>query len=520
MHDLLIKNARIHDGSGNPWSHGEVAVTGDRIEAVGKLGSPSAKRVIDAEGQALAPGFIDIHSHSDVSILEHPGAESKIRQGVTTEVIGQCGSSAAPLVGRGHEGMDSDLAGSFELTWGSMADYMAAVDRRHPALNIAPVIGHGAIRRCAMGYDRRQATADELATMERLVAESMEAGAFGMTTGLIYPPSSYADTPEIIALAKVVARYDGIYMSHIRDASDGLLDAIAEAIEIGRQAKLPVQISHHKACAPWNWGRVVDSFVMMEDARREGIDVTADQYPYLATSTGLATVVPQWAHEGGAEKMVARLMDPETRAKIRAEAAPFEEKRGWQNIVIANIASNKEFEGKNMAEIAAIMGKEPVDAAFDLLIANHGSIQMVRFAMCEEDVATVMRWPATMIGSDASAIDPACGGVPHPRTYGTFPRVLGRYVRELKVLRLEDAIHRMTGLSAWRMGIHDRGLIRPGYKADLVLFDPDTIADQATYTEPHQYPVGIKVVVVNGQVTVENGQQYSTRAGVCLRKAR
>lgn len=521
MYDLLIRNARIFDGSGSPWFHGDLAVAGDRIAAIGKLGDAKAARVIDAAGLALAPGFIDVHSHSDLSILANPGGESKIYQGVTTEVIGQCGSSPAPLVGRGREGIEFDLGEEDdEPTWGTMAQYMEAVDRRGIALNIVPVIGHGAIRRCAMGYDRRPPTPTELAEMERLVAESMSAGAFGFTTGLIYPPGSYGDTAEVVALAKVAARYGGIYMSHIRNEDDTLLEAVAEAIDVGRQAGMPVQISHHKACNEWNWGRVKDSLAMIEDARTEGIDVTADQYPYLATATGLATIIPDWAHEGGGEAMVARIMDPAIRAQLRAEVEPYETRRGWHNLFISNSAPCRQYEGKNVAEIAVMMGREPVDAAFDLLIATRGMARIVRFAMCEEDVALVMRWPGTMIGSDASAIAPSRGGVPHPRAYGTFPRVLGRYVRELKVLTLADAIRKMTSLPAWRMGIWDRGLLRPGNAADLVLFNPDTVADQATFTNPHQFPVGIEVVVVNGKVTIEGGKLGSTRAGICLRKAR
>lgn len=521
MYDLLFKDARIFDGTGSPWFRGDLAVQGRRIAAVGKLDGAAAKRVIAADGLALAPGFIDIHSHSDTSILVNPGAESKIRQGVTTEVVGQCGASAAPLVGRAREDNEPE-PGEEELpiSWGSMAEYMDAVDRKGVAVNIAPLIGHGQIRRCVMGYDRRPPTEDELRAMERLVAESMEAGAFGLTTGLIYPPGCYGDTDEVVALAKVVAGYGGIYMSHIRNEEAGLLAAVEEAIDIGRRAGLPVQISHHKACDQANWGRVKDSLALIEAARREGIDVTADQYPYIATATGLSSIVPDWAHEGGPQALVARLGDPETRARLRREVDAYQRARGWDKIYVSSARGHRECEGKNLVEIGQSMGKEPVDAAFDLLIDTGATAGMVRFAMCEEDVATVMRYPGTMIGSDSSAISPDRGGVPHPRTYGTFPRVLGRYVRELKVLTLEDAVRKMTGLPAWRLGLWDRGLIRPGYAADLVLFDPDVIADQATFSDPHRFPVGIKVVVVNGAVTVEDGEQGSTRAGLCLRKGR
>jgi len=521
MYDLLFKDARIFDGTGCPWFRGDLAVEGRRIAAVGKLDGAAAKRVIVADGLALAPGFIDIHSHSDTSILVNPGAESKIRQGVTTEVVGQCGASAAPLVGRAREDNEPE-PGEEELaiSWGSMAEYMDAVDRKGVAVNIAPLIGHGQIRRCVMGYDRRPPTEDELRAMERLVAESMEAGAFGLTTGLIYPPGCYGDTDEVVALAKVVAGYGGIYMSHIRNEEAGLLAAVEEAIDIGRRADLPVQISHHKACDQANWGRVKDSLALIEAARREGIDVTADQYPYIATATGLSSIVPDWAHEGGPQALVARLGDPETRARLRREVDAYQRVRGWDKIYVSSARGHRECEGKNLVEVGQSMGKEPVDAAFDLLIDTGATAGMVRFAMCEEDVATVMRYPGTMIGSDSSAISPARGGMPHPRTYGTFPRVLGRYVRDLKVLTLEDAVRKMTGLPAWRLGLWDRGLIRPGYAADLVLFDPDAIADQATFSDPHRFPVGIKVVVVNGAVTVEDGEQGSTRAGLCLRKGR
>lgn len=521
MYDLLFKNARVFDGTGSPWFRADVAVEGKRIVAVGKLGAAQARRAIDAGELALAPGFIDAHSHSDSSILVNPGAESKIRQGVTTEVVGQCGASAAPLVERALETNEKEPGEEeLDICWGGMAQYMDAVDRTGVAVNIAPLIGHGQIRRCVMSYDRRPPTAAELAAMEKLVAESMEAGAFGMTTGLIYPPGCYGDTDEVVALAKVVANYSGVYMSHIRNEEAGLLDAVAEAIDIGRRAGLPVQISHHKACDAANWGRVKESLEMIEAARREGIDVTADQYPYVATSTGLSSIIPDWAHEGGPQALVARLSDAATRAGLRAEVDEYQTARGWDKIYIAAARGHKEFEGKNVVEIGQMTGKAPVDAAFDLIIATGATVGMVRFAMCEADVAMVMRYTGTMIGSDSSAISPARGGKPHPRAYGTFPRVLGHYVRELKVLTLADAIRKMTGLPAWRLGLWDRGLLRPGYAADLVLFNPETIADQATFANPHQFPVGIKAAVVNGQITVEDGQQGSTKAGVCLRKGR
>ncbi len=364
--------------------------------------------------------------------------------------------------------------------------------------------------------------------MTALLRESLEAGAFGLSTGLIYVPSGYATTDELIALAAVVREYGGVYASHLRNESDRLLEAVDEAITIGRRAGVPVQIAHHKASQPPNWGRVNQSLAMMDQARAEGIDVACDQYPYTASSTGLSSVLPSWALEGGSDALVARLRDPALRARLREEMLAQRpdwgasgDESGWQRVQIARARHSPELEGRRLGEIAAERGQDPFDLCFDLLIAAGGTVGCVFFSMCEDDVQTVLRWPHTMIGSDASSLAPygtLGGGRPHPRAYGTFPRVLGRYVRERQLLSWEEAIRKMTSLPAARLGLRDRGVLREGAWADLVVLDPATVADRATFEEPHRYPTGILHVFVNGVQTIRHGEHTGAAAGQVLRR--
>ncbi|MDP2873600.1 MAG: D-aminoacylase [Bacillota bacterium] len=522
MYDLLIKGGKVVDGSGAPWFRADVAVAGDRIAAVGNLDGAKAVQVVEAGGQCVSPGFIDIHSHSDTTILVNPRAESKIRQGVTTEVIGQCGSSAAPIAARSVEfarGMAKEYG--IEITWDTMAGYVREVTRRGVAVNIVPVVGHNAIRTAVMGYERRVPSPEELAAMCDLVAQACADGARAFSSGLIYPPSAYADSDELAALCAAAARYGAIYMTHMRNEGDGLLDSIRETVDVARRAGIPVQISHHKAVGRDNWGKVRESLAMLEEARRGGVDVTCDQYPYVASSTGLSSVIPQWAHEGGPARLLQRLRDPEDGLRIRREMEQAAIKRGgWDEVLIAGTAlpELKQWEGKTVEQIGQARRTDPITAVFDLLLAGK-YVGMIRFGMSEEDVKTVMRHPLVMVGSDGSCLadyGPLSAGKPHPRNYGTFVRVLGKYVREEGNLSLEEAVRKMTSLPAARIKLADRGLLRPGLAADITVFDPDTVAERATFVEPHQYAGGISLVVVNGRVAVSSGEHTGQLAGRVL----
>lgn len=519
MYDLIIRNGKIVDGTGNAWFYGDVAVVSDRIVEVGRLKSDQARRVIDADGLVVAPGFIDSHSHSDWALIMSPRAESKVYQGVTTEVIGQCGSSAAPrAAGEEEEAELQDL----NVSWQTMGEYLALLDQRGTGVNVVALIGHGNLRRTVMGMDNRPATEAELAELCKLAEQAMQEGAYGFTSGLIYPPSSYCTTEELVAIAGVVARYGGIYATHMRNEAEHLMDAMQETIEIGEKAGIPVHVSHHKVCGEANWGLVRESLAFVDRKRAEGVDITLDQYPYIATSTGLRVVIPQWAHAGGIQAMRARLLDPETGARIREEIRQNEQRWEWVLVSSCSKPHNKQYEGKNISEIAAMTGQEPVEAAIELLMDEDFNVGMVRFAMCEEDVEYVMQHPLVMVGSDASlraTEGPLSSGKPHPRSYGTFVRVLGYYVRERKVLSLEEAVRKMTGLAAARFGLWDRGLLRPGCHADITIFDPATIRDTATFVDPHRYATGIRYVLVNGQLAIEDGQHTGVLAGRALRRA-
>lgn len=518
MFDLIIKNGKLVDGTGNAWFHGDVAISGERIVEVGQLTCQAAHRVIDAAGLVVAPGFIDSHSHSDQPLLVNRKAESKIFQGVTTEVIGQCGGSAAP---RALDDTESRVEGLC-LSWQSMAEYLELLESQGVAVNVIPLIGHGNLRRMVMGMANRLATAEELDAMCRLAEQAMQEGAFGFTSGLIYPPSSYSDTAELVAIAKSVAAHGGIYATHMRNEGPGLMDSVREAIAIGEQAHIPVHISHHKVSGEDNWGKVHDSLALIDAKRAEGVDITLDQYPYIASSTGLKVIVPQWAHADGVEAMRQRVLDPEIGQRIRQEIV--EQERRWDWVLVASCSKpeNKQFEGKNIAEIAVITGQEPVEAVLSLLLAENFNVGMVRFTMCEEDVEYVMQHPLVMIGSDSSALStagPLSKGKPHPRSYGTFPRVLGYYVRERKILTLEEAIRKMTGFAAARFRLWDRGLLRPGCYADVTIFDQETIRDVATFVDPHRHAAGIHYVLVNGQVAIDQGQQTEQLAGKAIRNS-
>jgi len=512
------------DGTGNPWFKADVGIVGDRIETVGRLEGASADKRIDAKEHIVAPGFIDIHTHSDFTTLIDRKVESKVRQGVTTEVVGNCGTSAAPMNSEvrsyREKYMRADVGEKFQFNWETMDDYLNLIDEKGASFNVVSLVGHGTVRQNVMGFEKRPPTGRELRAMKRLVKEALEDGAWGLSTGLIYPPSCYASTDEIVELAKVLPKYGGLYFSHIRGEGDTLLDAVKEAIEIGERSGVPVEIAHFKASGRKNWGMTEESLKLVEEARRRGIDVTFDQYPYTASSTGLTALLPDWAYVGGAEKLLERLKSNEERRKI-AES-PDSITRNWENVVIALSKSHPHYEGKAVSEIANLESKEPLTAVFDLLLADEAQTRVVLFEMSEEDVRRIMRSPYMMVGSDGRAVAPQGilgSGKPHPRYYGTFPRVIGHYVRE-GVITLQDAVRKMTSLPAQRLGLKDRGLIREGYKADMTIFNPNEVKDEATFTDPHRFPSGIPYVIVNGVLVVEKFKHTGKLPGKALRRGK
>ena len=522
MTDLLIRGGEIIDGTGAPRERADLAITNGRVTEVGGFTGRRAMRMIDARGKVIAPGFIDIHSHSDESMLVNSAMESALHQGVTLVVCGNCGGSSAPLLGLAAEEADKEYARlGIKRTWSAFYEYVAAVEQQGSAINVCSFVGHGTLRMSVMGAAARAATPAELAAMRALLDRAMDEGAVGLASGLIYPPSAYGNTDELASLCEVVRQKGGLYASHIRNEGARLLDAVEENLEIARRSGARVQLSHHKASGQKNWGKVKESVDKIQDARDHGIDVQADQYPYTASSTGLAVTIPNWVHEGGSAKLTERLRDPAVRTRIRDEDT--ETGRAWDRIVIARARHHPEYSGKNVAELAKAAGKDPLEWTCDTLVEHEGAVDIVHHSMNEDDVRHVMRQPWIAIGSDSRANAPygvLSFGKPHPRSYGTFPRVLGHYARDQKVLTLEDAVRKMTSLTAKHLRLRDRGTIRVGAWADLVVFDPARVKDTATYDDPHRYPDGIDQVVVNGAVTIDAGETTSERAGKFLRLGR
>jgi len=519
MTDLLIRGGTVIDGTGAPAYRGDIAVTNGRITDVGTFTGRRAMRMIDARGKVVAPGFIDIHSHSDESMLVNSAMESALHQGVTLVVCGNCGGSSAPVVGLAAEEADKEYARlGVKRSWTHFYEYAAAVERNGMSINICSYVGHGTLRMCVMGAESRAPTPDELAAMRALLARAMDEGAIGLASGLIYPPSAYGTTDELAALCDVVRARGGLYASHIRDEGAKLLDAVEENLAIARRSKARVQLSHHKASGQRNWGKVKESVEKIAAARAAGVDVQADQYPYTASSTGLAVTIPNWVHEGGSAKLTERLRDPAVRKRIRDEET--ETGRAWDRIVIARARHRPEYSGRSVADLAREAGKDPLEWTCDTLVEHEGAVDIIHHSMSEDDVRHVMTQPWIAIGSDSRAnapYGPLSFGKPHPRSYGTFPRVLGRYARDEKVLTLEDAVRKMTSLTAKHLRLRDRGTLAVGSWADLVVFDPTTVADLATYDDPHRYPSGIEHVVVNGLVAVDGGDTTAERAGRFLR---
>jgi N-acyl-D-aspartate/D-glutamate deacylase len=527
-YDVIVRHGKIVDGTGNPWFYGDVAIQGDRITEIGPV-KGEAQRVIDAAGLVVAPGFIDIHSHSDWVLFEDGNAQSKIRQGVTTEVIGES-TSPGPFQGK--------LAPRTVAVRGEpvqirrLADYSAALERAGISVNVASYVGEGTIWECVMGSSFERPGSAELQQMKALVGEAMMDGAFGLSTALMMPPSSLATTDDLVELCEVVREHGGIYSTHMRDEGLGVFDSVKEAIQIGERAGVPVDILHLKIADQQYWGRMKEVVALIDEARLRGVNVQANVYPYTRGNNDLASIIPPWAHEGGRSNLLARLHDPEQRRRLKQDirtGVP-----GWYDHYTAVggdwrrmlISANNAYKGLTMDRVIALKSEgrnpspDPLDILFDLLIEQDGSVSTVYAHHTEEDMNLALSQPWCSIGSDGSALateGPLRRGHPHPRSFGTFPRVLGVHVRERGLLRLEDAVRKMTSLNAAKIGIRDRGMLRAGSFADITIFDANRIIDGATYEEPFRYNQGIHYVIVNGRTVIDEGTHTGARPGRALR---
>ena len=531
-YDLVIAGGRVVDGTGAPWVRADVGVRGDRIVAVGDLANEPATTRIDAAGLIVAPGFIDMLGQSEFNVLVDNRAASKVTQGVTTEVTGE-GDSIAPV----NEAMIASRAPSYEhfgitADWRTLEEYFTRLETRtHPAINIATFVGAGGLREYVIGNEDRPPTPDELERMKALVAEAMEDGALGLSSSLQYMPDRFASTEELVELAKVAAHHGGIYITHQRSEGNNIVESLEEVFAIAEQANIPAEIWHLKTAYRANWGRMPEVLQRLDAARARGLDVSANQYPYAAASNSLDACLPLWVREGGVEPMVARLQDPEQRARVRAEMDD-PNVTTWENqyygsgggdgiLVTAVLNSDlRQYEGLTVTEIAERMGVDPRDAIMDMVVADRGETSCITFIMDEHDVRTALSHPLVSIDTDSSARaedGPLAESKSHPRAWGTFARILGTYVREERLLTLEEAIRKMTSRPAARVGLHDRGIVRPGFAADLTVFDPVSIRDVATFDDPNHYSVGVRFVVVNGRVVLDNGRFTDERPGRALR---
>lgn len=521
--DILIKNGFILDGTGKPEFPGDIGIKYGKIIALenfGVIDESSALNIIDAKGLKVSPGFIDIHSHTDTGLFINPNAESKIRQGVTTEAAGQDGSSVAP---RKPKTVDDEYDVD-KRRWESFTDFFKLLEANKTAVNFVTFVGQGTLRGYVVGLDDRPATKEEIEQMKQLAVDALEHGVFGISSGLEYTPGSFATTEEITELCKVMKSYGGFYTTHMRNEDDRVLEAIEEAIAIGRGAGIPVNISHLKLQGSANWHKSEQVFALIENANSSGMRVTMDRYPYTAFSTGLANLFPLWAREGGTERFMQRLQDRNELIKIKEHVlSRVESLSSWDAVLIAGVAKpeNKQYEGMTIEQIVNTSGDDPFEFTRNLLIDENGRVSMCGFGMSEENTKRILAHPLCMVASDGSAratYGELSKGSPHPRSYGTFPRFLGRYVREDKIVTLPEAIRKMTLLPAETLGISDRGKIAPGLFADIVCFNYDTVIDKADYVNPHQYPVGIEYVLVNGEVVIKKAEHTGNLPGKILKK--
>ncbi len=568
MFEVIIKNGQIVDGTGDPGFKGDIGIENGKITEIGDLGSAKGQEIIDAKGLTVSPGFIDIHNHSDFEpLMDANQMSSEIRQGVTTVLVGNCAKSAAPIrdlmmdpVWTTIENPSPTILekagvmvckarsrediGKFyrqfgvNLDWSTLSEYFNRITERGSFINRATLVGHASIRLAVIGFENRPPTKKELTEMKRLISEAMEQGAFGLSTGLVYPPSSFADMEEIVELCRTVQKYGGIHCSHIRGEQDSVMTAIQEAIRIGQEAEIPVEISHIKTKGRNNWGRAEEALEMIRGARARGVDVTCDQYPYRAQGMyclWLSHMLPAWTFNGGMPQLLENLKDNAFRNKVKKEVinlpgeANLVNTAGWENIIIIGIESekNKSYEGMSVAEITELRNVDnPLDVVFDFLIDEKGEVPIIVYLMSEEDVQTFMRYPGTMIGSDGGA--PTLPGYfgkgivrrgkPTPKHWSTFPRVLGRYVRDTKTLQLEEAIRKMTSMPAQKIGLKARGLLKKGMWADITIFDASTIIDKGTFVDPTRYPEGIEHLLINGKIVMTKGSMSDTAVGEVLRR--
>jgi len=527
MLDIVIKNGILVDGTGTAPYEAELGIADGRIVLVEKEITQEAAKTIDAAGLHVAPGFIDPHTHSELALLANPKAESKVRQGVTTEIVGNCGGSPGPLLGAA---MEEEIAHArvfgVEVDWTTLGGYLERIARQGCALNVASLVGHNTIRSSVLGFDDVQPTPVQQVEMEQLVVEAMQQGACGLSTGLFYPPGYFAHTQEVIGLAKVVAEHGGIYASHIRSETDHLFEAVEEAIDIGAGAGIKVQISHIKLEGYRNWDGIEHLVGLLEGAVSKSVSLRCDQYPYVAGASWLAYILPYWAQAGGAQEVAHRLRDREVRHRLRADweanRSQWEERGGmrdWSDLLITSCHTRPEVQGKTVSDIALADGKDPFDTSLDLIVVSEGQVECVCFGQLESNVRRLMKHPLVGVGSDGESLAPygtlgQCGT--HPRSYGTFPRVLGRYVRDEKVLSVEEAVKKMTFDTARQFNLADRGVIALGVWADLAIFNAQTVTDLATYTSPHTYPEGVPFVIVNGVTVIDQGEHSGALPGKVL----
>lgn len=523
--DLLIKNGYLINGTGNPWFRADIGVKDGKIKSIKRKISERARKIIDAKSLVVSPGFIDVHAHDDLVFFDDPFDKPKLKQGVTTVVCGNCGISPAPLNKKTLDYLKSyvsSLGRKVDFTWSRYGEFLDELKKIEIGINVAGMVGHGTLRIAVMGMKNIAPTKEELAKMKKLLAQSLEEGAIGMSTGLIYPPGEYAKTEELIELCKILTEYGGIYTTHLRNEGDRLLEAIDEAIRIAKESGVPIELSHHKVTGRKNWGLVLYSLEKIRNVKEKGIDITVDAYPYSASNTSLNALVPPWVLAGGEQHFLERLKDKKTRKMIKKE---IEEKTdwdnsikgsGWDNIVLSFSPKYKQFEGKTLRKISEIWNKDPYDALFDILLVETSEALVNIFEMDDKDMERVITCPYVSIVTDA--LPDIEVDRPHPRGYGSFPRVLGRYVRDRGLITIEEAVRKMTSLPAQTFGFEKKGLLKEDFDADIIIFDPKSIIDRATYDNPKQFPEGLKCVIVNGQIAIEKGAITGIKSGKVIRK--
>jgi len=527
-YDLVIKQGLVLDGLGGPGRVADVGIQGPLVKAIGDIPASKGFLEIDARGFAVAPGFIDAHDHTGAELFVNPRAESAVRQGVTTLISGNCGSTPFPVADAAYEETRESIRKNFgiELDWRDIQGFFERLERSKMAVNYATLAGHGNLRGAAMGFDDRPATAPELERMCALVDGHMAQGAFGLSSGLEYTPGSFARADELVALGAVVARHGGVYATHMRDEGDRLLESLDETIDTAKKSGVSLQVSHFKVAYPRNWDKLEAAIGRVEAAKAAGVDILCDRYPYIAGATSLDINFPAWARAGTTKDFIARLKDPGLEGRLRSYLAGREKGLGsWDKVVISSVLTdkNKKFEGMNILEAGRTAGKPPFEFMRDLLIEENNEVGVVLFMMKEENLRRILAHPLVVIGADSEALAPygVLGrGKPHPRTYGTFARALGRYARDEKLLPLEEMVRKMTSTTARKFGLESRGVLKPGAYADVVVFDPRTVIDQATWKDPHRYPTGVSHVVVNGTVVIKNGDHTGALPGRVLRKGR